>query len=164
MTDELKRKTSLRRKTPMPRKATKRKRSPAVTCAVRGCRRRPTVIDLCITHAKRELDRLCRDIVLRRDGRCIVCHTEGESSPLQWCHVLSRRALSIRWSLDLPNSFAMCSADHYRYTLDPPAWQDFVDEYRPGLWDELRKIRREAIAAGDKVDYAAKLAELRRAE
>ncbi len=58
---------------------------------------------------------------------------------------------------------ALCGGCHYMFTNDPPAWQDFIDERYPGLWDELRRIRREAVAAGAKVDYAAKLAELREA-
>ena len=119
MTDELKRRKPLTRKTPLSRKAAKRKRLPAVVCAIRGCRRRPTAIDVCVTHAKRELDRLCRQIVLARDGRCVSCHTFGESSPLQWAHCLSRRTLAIRLSLAPPNSTMLCASCHYRLTMTP---------------------------------------------
>jgi len=158
----LKRSGPIRRKAPIRRTGTRKKRRPKVTCEVRGCVRAPIRdFALCTTHAKAEADQLCRRIVRERDRTCRRCGEDGARKQLQWAHVLSRRALSIRWSLEPPNSFLLCSGCHFEFTNDVAAWLDWLDEHHPGLLDELRRLRREAIERGDHPDYPAVIADLR---
>lgn len=56
-----------------------------------------------------ELDRLCKEVVFRRDAFCRRC---GKTSGQQhWAHIYSRRFLSIRWN---PlNSMRLCAGCHF---------------------------------------------------
>lgn len=62
-----------------------------------------------------ELDALCREIVMKRDGGCVFCllGAPGVLKPgtqLQWCHVHTRRYRWIRH--DLHNSWTLCAGHH----------------------------------------------------
>lgn len=69
----------------------------------------------------RTLDRLCRDAVFLRDGnRCRRC---GKTTHLQWCHIYSRRYLTLRWDPD--NSLVLCAGCHlwqHHNPLDSSRW------------------------------------------
>ncbi len=71
---------------------------------------------------ERELDALCREIVLQRDGwRCVRCgRANGEAIPgsvervrLQWAHVITRRIRSTRWLLE--NGMSLCKGCHFGF-------------------------------------------------
>lgn len=99
---------------------------------------------------KRELDRLCRELVFRRDGhRCRKC---GATKRLQWSHVHSRRLLSLRW--DPMNSMCLCVRCHlfwwHKEPLEAAAW--FAETFGPAWADTLR-ARRNAAGQG-RVDLA----------
>src|SRR6185503_13669363 len=69
----------------------------------------------------KQLDDACRALVFARDGyRCLRC---GATSHLQWCHVYSRRFISVRWNPD--NSFTGCAGCHlwwHHRPIDSAAW------------------------------------------
>jgi len=115
----------------------------------------------CKTHARVLADTLAREIVLYRDGYC--CQRCGKSredgAVIQWCHVLSRDARSIRW--DPLNSMALCQPDHFFFTVQPARWATFLDERWPGRIEELHRLRNEAARSGTKPDYAEIIASLR---
>jgi len=60
---------------------------------------------------RRRLDKLAREVVLRRDGhRCRWCSKKAVGRDLQWCHIYSRRYLATRW---LPeNAVTLCASCH----------------------------------------------------
>jgi len=61
------------------------------------------------------LDRLCREVVMRRDqGRCAWC---GKTGNLQWAHVHTRRIHSLRWRLE--NSMMLCAGHHLHWHQHP---------------------------------------------
>ena len=67
-------------------------------------------------------DAMTRTYVLARDGECVRC---GVLGPLQWCHVVTRRYKSVRWSVGerisdpWNNSVAMCPPCHAWQTHNP---------------------------------------------
>ena len=143
----LKRKTPIRRKRPTPRRV-------AVTCTMQRCRRRPAPnIDLCITHGKREADRLFSIIVRRRDGRCQSC---GTTADLQCAHLASRRYLATRW--DLNNAVALCRACHQRFTVNPVQWTVWLLDR---LGDPAFAALHRKAVSGLAPDLAVQLAWLR---
>ena len=77
-----------------------------------------------------KLDKLvgkwCREV--RSKGKCEHCGRTGKNSrDMQWCHIKSRRYLSVRWDVD--NCFCLCSTCHRRFTDNP-------DEFVTWIWDE----------------------------
>jgi hypothetical protein len=163
---------------PMKRKRAKKRQTKTARCFVRGCKRPlrvivpllmddyvseaapepPRIEGYCLTHAKREADRLCRLIVLNRDDW--TCQRCGATAGIQWCHILTRSELSIRW--EPKNSLALCAGCHVYMTHRPVEWLDWIDDhFGPYRMGTLRKLRRDSIARGDKPDYAALIADLR---
>jgi 5-methylcytosine-specific restriction endonuclease McrA len=112
----------------------------------------------CKTHAKREADRLCRLVVLERDG--YTCQRCGATEAIQWCHILTRSELSLRWN---PlNSLALCASCHVYMTHRPVEWMEWVDDhYEQKRVDWLRLIRLLSVQRGIKPDYAEIIASLR---
>lgn len=75
---------------------------------MRGCHRRPYVAgEMCITHAKREADRLFSLWIRARDGRCQRC---GTTRDLDCSHHITRERLAVRYSPD--NACAHCRGCH----------------------------------------------------
>ena len=73
---------------------------------------------------RNQLDRLCREFVFLRDGsKCQKC---GRSIQLQWCHLISRSKLSVRWSIDPPNSIVLCAGCHFDAHSNPLTFTTFV--------------------------------------
>lgn len=62
----------------------------------------------------RKLDALVKEIVIKRDGKCIVCGTTKNLTP---GHLFSRVAYSTRWDLD--NVYAQCLSCNFRHESDP---------------------------------------------
>jgi hypothetical protein len=62
----------------------------------------------------RKLDALVKEIVIARDGKCIVCGTTQNLTP---GHLFSRVAYSTRWDLD--NVYAQCLNCNFRHESDP---------------------------------------------
>jgi len=62
----------------------------------------------------RKLDALVKQIVISRDGKCIVCGTTQNLTP---GHLFSRVAYSTRWDLD--NVYAQCLNCNFRHESDP---------------------------------------------
>lgn len=87
---------------------------------------------------KKELDKLCRELVFRRDGnRCVKC---GKATNLQWSHVYTRRLLSLRWDPD--NSKTLCGGCHLWWgqnPLDAAVW--FAAAW-PSRFERLRMKRQ----------------------
>ena len=93
---------------------------------------------------KAKLDKLCREVVLARDGwRCRKCGAAGEA--LQWAHIHSRRFLSTRW--ELSNSVALCARCHWAGHDHPVFFAEWVATIlSPAelahLRDKLKKAER----------------------
>jgi hypothetical protein len=146
---------------PLRKKRATKRRQLLPRCKVLRCQRIARFEELCPTHAKREADRLARLVVLNRDNwTCQRCQTQGEvGNPIQWCHVLTRASLSLRWEPE--NSMALCHSDHYFFTVQPHRWDAFLNEKWPGRRERLHLMRQEALERGDKPDYAEIIASLR---
>lgn len=98
---------------------------------------------------KRECDRLFSLFIRKRDGRCQTC---PKTVGLQCAHGFSRRYIGTR--LDPENAFALCAGCHYRYTLDPLGWDEWL---RGRMGDRYEWIRARALMVGTKPDYSALL-------
>lgn len=71
----------------------------------------------------RKLDALVKQIVIARDGKCIVCGTTQNLTP---GHLFSRVAYSTRWDLD--NVYAQCLNCNFRHESDPYPMTEAVKE------------------------------------
>jgi hypothetical protein len=71
----------------------------------------------------RDLDALCRKVVMLRDrGMCVRCWSAKKirnSENIQWAHVYSRRFKSLRWNP--MNSMALCAGCHLFWHHQPVA-------------------------------------------
>ena len=94
------------------------------------------------------VDRLFSSYIRTRDDW--ACRCCGSVRNIQCAHVVSRRYRAVRWDSD--NALALCSRCHVRYTYDPIAWQDWIDEKFPGRMEQLRAKARQGVAH---VDYDA---------
>lgn len=129
---------SLARRKPIAKKRVKPRRR-AAGCSVARCKARPQVEGLCRTHATRRADRLVGDFVKARDGGCVAKgHHNGS---LQWAHIVSRRYRAVRWDPD--NAVALCAAHHMSFTVNPLAWDVWVEQ-RIGA-DAYRLIKQRAL-------------------
>ena len=106
----------------------------------------------------KHLDALCRKIVMERWGQgCEYC---GRSDrPLQWAHGVSRRYLSLRWSLNPRNSFALCAGCHLATHHQPTEWAEWL---RNKLGEKDYEKLRMILKTPRKVDKAAILVALRK--
>lgn len=89
----------------------------------------------------RKLDAIVKQIVIARDGKCIVCGTTQNLTP---GHLFSRVAYSTRW--DLENVYCQCLADNFRHESDPypmtQAVKKLYDERKIGdhMWKDSDKF------------------------
>jgi hypothetical protein len=102
---------------------------------------------------RRECDRIFSIAVKDRDGW--ACQKCGTHMHPQTAHIVSRRYHATRWSLD--NAVCLCAGDHVRYTHDPIAWRDWVEERFPGRLAQLEMRARIGVKW---IDYEAILASL----
>lgn len=87
----------------------------------------------------------CDDLagkIVRSRGRCENC---GSTERIQWAHGFSRRYRNVRWNMD--NGFALCARDHWRFTHDPLAWDDWL---RAKWGDDLYETLRSLALSGDR--------------
>jgi hypothetical protein len=88
-----------------------------------------------IARLKRELDKLVSQIVILRDGGCVVC---GKRTNLQCGHLFSRAHLSTRWSL--VNCNCQCSGCNFKHEFDTyPYTYWFFERYGKDEWDKLHE-------------------------
>ena len=99
-----------------------------------------------ITKARRELekeaDRLCREIVFKRDGnRCVKCGTDKALTP---SHIRPRgKCPRLTWMVK--NILTMCAACHLEWWhKDPIAAIDWLRVKYPGRYEELLMWERIA--------------------
>lgn len=92
---------------------------------------------------KSKLDKLVGTWVRTKKtgGRCEYCGKRATGWDMQWCHVKSRRYLSVRWSLN--NSYAFCASCHRWFTDNPDRFVEWLLDYHPleytALQDEFRE-------------------------
>ena len=80
-----------------------------------------------------ELDRACRERVFERDNfACVRC---GSRDGLQWCHVVGRRNLNLRWEDE--NSFCGCSGCHLFWHHEPILAIDWFRRAYPHRYEML---------------------------
>lgn len=148
--------STLRRRTPLRRKAVRRGKPKRAACSYQRCHSRVAVAGLCLTHATRRADQLVGDHVKARDGGCVVAGPHN--GPLQWSHLVSRRYRAVRWMPE--NSVGMC-AGHHRFFTDRPlefeAW--IVDRMGAEAWAALKARALE----GPRVDVADVIAAFKEA-
>lgn len=102
----------------------------------------------------RECDRLWSLIVRHSlGGRSCI---SGSSHLLQAAHGFSRKYRATRW---LPiNGFPLTAGEHWRYTNDPLAWDEFLrEQWGQPVYDELRRVALK----NEKQDMPAVLSALR---
>jgi hypothetical protein len=80
---------------------------------------------------ERELDALCRRLVveLRDRNTCQRCGKRAEQSKIDWSHVVTRGAKSIRWSEF--NSKALCAGCHQWWGSHPLEAGRWLEEKWP---------------------------------
>jgi len=110
-----------------------------------------------------KLDAVFSQIVRRRDGRCLRCHTREN---LQCSHVIPKSASQfLRW--DLSNAITLCTGCHlYWWHRYPHGAVEWFNGLFPGRHDELQARGRTGL--GTKQDrvalYAALQAQLKERE
>lgn len=90
---------------------------------------------------KNKLDKLIGDYFRNRS-----CEAHGYdidcSEQIQWCHIKSRRYLSVRWDRD--NAVSMCAAHHRYYTDNPTNFTYFLLDEKPNklyrLDEKFKKV------------------------
>ena len=83
----------------------------------------------------KQLDKICGEIVRAR-GICLNC---GSRERLQWCHIVTRGAKQVRWSLD--NAVCLCQSCHFLFTNQSWRWPTFISEHfgEDRWWDLHRR-------------------------
>lgn len=89
-----------------------------------------------------ELDRLCKEVVFRRDPACRRCGTtKGQA---HWAHIYSRRFLSVRWTPT--NSMRLCAGCHFWAHQNPiEAGKFFESQLKPGELADLVVTKNRGI-------------------
>ncbi len=90
---------------------------------------------------ERQLDAIVREIVLKRDGRCVVC---GKVTNLQCGHLITRTKRSVRW--DLKNCNVQCAGCNFYHEHNPHPYTNwFINRY--GL-EEYQRLFAKSEAIG----------------
>lgn len=88
---------------------------------------------------KRTADKLA-GAKCRSRGFCEAC---GKLDGLQWCHIFSRRYQAIRW--DMFNCKCLCSGCHFKYTMHPDLWMEYMVTRHPEQLNYLIEKKNQAI-------------------
>ena len=95
----------------------------------------------------RKLDKLVSQIVIARDGKCIVCST---TQNLTCGHLFSRVAYSTRWDLD--NCYAQCLSCNLKHEYDPYPMTEAVKRLLWERYNGSRVIGNDLVVVDNKVD------------
>jgi hypothetical protein len=83
-----------------------------------------------------KLDKLVGEYFRARP--CDYHKNGGCAGRIEWCHIKSRKYLSVRW---LPiNAFSLCSGRHFYFTNNPDEFTRWIDMNYPGRLEELQKL------------------------
>ncbi len=86
-----------------------------------------------IKKLKKELDKLMSQIVILRDGGCVVC---GSKNNLTCGHLFTRSHMATRW--ELLNCHCQCRNCNFKHEFDPQPYNEwFIREYGLERWTEL---------------------------
>jgi hypothetical protein len=114
------------RRTPLARRAPRKRKDGQPMCVIAKCRRaRFDAARRCAFH---EADGLFSESVRAR-GRCEVAQWHPAvrcNGGLQTMHIVSRRYHALRWSFD--NALCGCAAHHVFYTEHPLEWRRDCEE------------------------------------
>lgn len=157
----MKRTTELKRRTPL-RPCSPTKRRIKQKCKKMRCSR-PAArgLDICLTHAKGEADRLF-SLLVRKRGYCEAHARETGKyecrADLQCAHIISRRYLNVRW--DTENALCLCAGHHAYFTHNPLEWEVWLAAKL--LPRRLKLLREKALDRSlAKPDYASLIPRLR---
>ena len=64
----------------------------------------------------------------------------GQTINIQWCHIKSRRYLSVRW--EPLNNLSLTAGEHLHFTAHPDEFVRWLDQKYPGRLDKLNDIFR----------------------
>ncbi len=144
------------KRTPLKRKAAKRKRGPAVTCSNRQCRKRVDVEGFCTTHSYKEADRRFSLFIRARDGRCMAAGLFGLScrGPLQNAHIIRRGSYKATL-FDPENCVAMCKAHHVFVDLHQVHLDNFAEGHL-GI-EGYQRLKIKALHGGKRRDEIVKV-------
>lgn len=116
---------------------------------------------------KRRLDRLCRAVVMERDGhRCARCGATRKLGKqyqvvrVQWAHVHTRGWLALRWDPD--NSMALCARCHLMWHGTIPGHEREMRGWWEATYPERACRLNLALRTRHKVDVALIEVALRR--
>ena len=109
----------------------------------------------------KELDRLCRTVVMLAAGAALLeedgrerwygqCQRCAKTGWLSWCHVFTRAAVGTRWDPD--NSWAWCAGCH---RLLDQHWEKKLDWVLQRIGEQRWAALRLRKEAGRRPDYAA---------
>lgn len=82
---------------------------------------------------KGKLDKIVGDLYRSRPS-----DFSGLQTNIQWCHLKSRRYLSVRW--EPLNNFSLTAGEHLYFTAHPDEFIRWIDKKYPGRIEELNKI------------------------
>lgn len=104
----------------------------------------------------KKLDKLTREIILKRDGyRCVTC---GSNKSPGWSHVFSRKTYNTRW--DMMNGNCQCWPCNYKHVRDQyPYFEWFKNNYGERAFKELRE-EYDHVHRWTMLDLKEKLKEL----
>jgi hypothetical protein len=86
----------------------------------------------------KKLDKVVSDIVILRDGKCVVC---GSTSTLGAGHIFSRKAHNTRWDMsEMGNVHCQCWPCNLRHVRDQyPYFQWYINKFGQTRFDQLRR-------------------------
>ena len=107
----------------------------------------------------KRLDSIVREIVLLRDGRCVIC---GKLDNLQCGHLITRGKHSVRW--DLKNCHVQCSGCNLKHEFYPEIYtQWFLNKYGLVEYEALcRRSEGSKYSISQLEDIEFELTELRK--
>lgn len=76
-------------------------------------------------------------------GVCEYCNEKPDKArSVQWCHIKSRRYLSVRWDLD--NCFCLCAKCHRYFTDNPDEFICWILDEHPEQYTRLQEKFQKA--------------------
>ena len=105
-----------------------------------------------------KLDKLCRDVIIKRDRNCCQKCGKHKDKGLNWSHIIPRGHFYLRW--DLLNSIAMCAHCHkWWWHSDILAAYEWFTEKFPARWSYLNSstdrespLRKHKIISWNEID------------